>query len=251
MTTTTLPPPSGPSQPFWDVSILDAGYLTLPLRIVLDPLPQPTENNLSPDLKPLIPSFAFLLRHSHSPTRTPTLFDLSISPHCHGPYDPNGPLSPSALEWVKVFSPIATPATVPEILTKGGVQPKDIEHVMISHLHWDHIGDPRWFECADFIVGAGAKELLDTGYPHEPESGFKANLFPNSARRFYLSLRRGLHWVLSRTRTITSVMGRFILSIRRATSQVISTSLLVLRPPLTHLITGSTSLAIQPTTVIF
>lgn len=188
MTSTTLPPPTGPSQAYWDISILDTGHLTLPLRILIDPLPAPTPSNPNPNHYPLTPSLAFFLRHSHSPTGTPTLFDLSISPSAASPTANDGPLSPLALEGIKaLFSPLHIPLTVPDALTKGGVHTDDIEHVFLSHLHWDHIGDPRWFKRADFIVGEGARSLLDTGYPHDPNSEFKADLLPRDRTTFLSS----------------------------------------------------------------
>lgn len=49
---------------------------------------------------------------------------------------------------------------VEDSLTKGGVQPGEVDVVIISHLHWDHIGDARPFTKAEFILGAEGKGII-------------------------------------------------------------------------------------------
>lgn len=155
----------------------------MPLELFLDPPPKPTPEDPHPDLKPRVPALSFLLLHSKSATRTPIIFDLSIPPVCANPDLPNevpdSVLSPRGLERVKtIWSPIHIPITIPETLREHGMQEEDIEYVILSHLHWDHIGDPTWFEEAKYIIGNGGKELLENGYPRDPNSVFRANILP-------------------------------------------------------------------------
>lgn len=182
MPSTTLPPP-GPSQAYWDVSVLDTGHLHLPLFAFVDPLPSPTSTDPHPNLKPLVPALSFLLRRSQSADRTPIIFDLSIPPSVVNldlaRKDADGPLPPASLDRIEqLFAPIHLPTTIPEILREHHVEENDIEYVILSHLHWDHIGDTKWFKEAKFIVGNGSKALVDKGYPHDPHSGFKSGILP-------------------------------------------------------------------------
>lgn len=179
MPTLTLPSPSGPSQPYWDISVIDSAHLHCPLALFIDPLPAPTPTNPNPEHRPSIPVLSFLLRHSHFPNSRPTLFDASIAPSMLEPNADNSPIPPYVRNVVvPIFSPFRVSMSVPEVLARGGVQTDDIEHVILSHLHWDHVGDPSWFKRANFIVGEGGKTLLENGYPYQENSQFKANLLP-------------------------------------------------------------------------
>lgn len=54
------------------------------------------------------------------------------------------------------------------ILPKAAVLKAD---PVLSHWHWDHIGDPSTFPpTTDLIVGAGFKEAMLPGAPANPES---------------------------------------------------------------------------------
>lgn len=48
-------------------------------------------------------------------------------------------------------------------LRSGGINPSEIEFVILSHVHYDHHGDPEDFPGARFFVGHGAMELLSHG----------------------------------------------------------------------------------------
>ena len=37
-------------------------------------------------------------------------------------------------------------------LAKAGVKPEEIDIVVLTHLHWDHVGDVDKFPNAEFIV---------------------------------------------------------------------------------------------------
>lgn len=42
--------------------------------------------------------------------------------------------------------------------------------VCISHLHWDHWGDPTPFTSAEIVLGAESKRALENAYPANPDS---------------------------------------------------------------------------------
>ena len=48
-------------------------------------------------------------------------------------------------------------------LAAGGLTPNDIDYVILSHVHWDHIGTPSDFQDlrTHFIVGPGSLDLLN------------------------------------------------------------------------------------------
>ena len=51
------------------------------------------------------------------------------------------------------------------------MDPKDVTTIILSHVHWDHVGTPDDFPNAHFIVGSGTMHLLAHGggplYPAE------------------------------------------------------------------------------------
>jgi len=52
---------------------------------------------------------------------------------------------------------------VVEQLAKGDLKPDDIDAVMLSHVHYDHHGDPEDFPNSTFVVGHGALDVLEHG----------------------------------------------------------------------------------------
>ncbi|EDU45223.1 Lactamase-B domain containing protein [Pyrenophora tritici-repentis] len=76
--------------------------------------------------------------------------------------------------------PITTDPDVVKSLAKGGLSPDDIDYVIYSHVHWDHIGEPRDFPKSTFIVGHGALALLDGASIsfRGGHSFFESNLLP-------------------------------------------------------------------------
>ena len=56
-------------------------------------------------------------------------------------------------------------------IREGGVNLEDVEAVIWSHWHWDHIGDPSRFPAStDLIVGPGFREHMTPGAPISPDS---------------------------------------------------------------------------------
>ena len=57
----------------------------------------------------------------------------------------------------------------------------DIDIIMLSHVHWDHVGTPSDFVNAEFVVGSGTIHLLENGAPpHYPKEIFDPNLLPRN-----------------------------------------------------------------------
>ena len=60
---------------------------------------------------------------------------------------------------------------VDEVLLDAGVALQEVEAVVWSHWHFDHVGDlSRFPTSTKIVVGPGFKENLLPGYPANPES---------------------------------------------------------------------------------
>ncbi|TCD61671.1 hypothetical protein EIP91_008093 [Steccherinum ochraceum] len=145
MTTTSppLPPPTSPSQPYIHISALDAGHLDIEAWEILADAREEDNELLR------VPSLAFLLTHSVSGKKM--MFDLGIR---------------RASERTVEGEPnVLVPQTSEEALRKGGVDPGDVEVVVLSHLHWDHVGLASEYPNATFIVGPDCTHLIDEPHP--------------------------------------------------------------------------------------
>ncbi|KAI0535689.1 beta-lactamase-like protein [Xylaria digitata] len=100
-----------------------------------------------------VPSFSFLIQH---PTQNRTLaFDLVFE----------------RFMGRGIFT--AAPKDVREVLDIQGVDTKNIEGVVWSHSHFDHIGDVSTFEpSTKIIVGSGTKTAVFPGYPTNQAASF-------------------------------------------------------------------------------
>ncbi|KAF2463901.1 Metallo-hydrolase/oxidoreductase [Lindgomyces ingoldianus] len=108
------------------------------------------------------PSFSFLLEH---PSGRKLVFDLGIRRDYQNYSKMIVDYLPSTEYDIDVTK------NVIEILEESGVSGRDVEAVIWSHWHWDHIGDPSSFPAStDLIVGAGFKEAMLPGYPKNPDS---------------------------------------------------------------------------------
>ncbi|CRG84137.1 hypothetical protein PISL3812_01464 [Talaromyces islandicus] len=74
--------------------------------------------------------------------------------------------------------PIHTRPDAVESLRKGGLDPSDIDMVILSHVHYDHVGSPADFTRAMFIVGYGTRNLLEHGMKYHSAAHFEADLLP-------------------------------------------------------------------------
>lgn len=140
----------------------------MPLAQIIDTSPPGETSRL--------PCLAFLLKHS---SRQDTLlFDLGTRK------DWESASAPASLALIKKWYGVDVPQDVIDSLRKGGLEPADVTHVCISHMHFDHVGDPRAFTNATIIAGAATRELLTPGYPADPTSFFHHDVLPESRTRY-------------------------------------------------------------------
>ncbi|KAL6165943.1 hypothetical protein ACJQWK_09153 [Exserohilum turcicum] len=117
----------------------------------------------------------FLIQHVNQTTgkRTRLVFDLGLR------RDVNRYASPIQ-KHIETRQPLSTEPDVIKSLAKGGLKPEDIDYVIFSHVHWDHVGEPRDFPTSTFIVGHGALNLLKGTSPslRGGHSFFESDLLP-------------------------------------------------------------------------
>ncbi|PGH10922.1 hypothetical protein AJ79_05167 [Helicocarpus griseus UAMH5409] len=108
------------------------------------------------------PSFSFLLEH---PSGRKLVWDLGIRKDYQN-YSPKiAAYIPTTKYDIKVTH------NVVDILEENGIKGEEIEAVIWSHWHWDHIGDPSSFPpSTDLVVGPGFKEAMLPGAPANPDS---------------------------------------------------------------------------------
>ncbi|MCJ1301829.1 hypothetical protein MMC08_004630 [Hypocenomyce scalaris] len=163
-----LPPPS-PNQVYVQISALSSGWLTLPERLFV--------TNADPEKLVFTPSLSFLISHpspNSSKQTTNLVFDLSLKQNLS-----NYP--PAMHAHIANRQPITTTPDVATSLRAGGIDPTtDIDTVILSHVHWDHIGDPDHFPASTFVVGSGTLHLLEHGAPTYPAEIFDTHLLPSS-----------------------------------------------------------------------
>jgi glyoxylase-like metal-dependent hydrolase (beta-lactamase superfamily II) len=138
-------------QAFVTVHALSAGNLTLPERFFISPS--------SPIAIRTVPSLAFLIQHTSlagSPKTTRLLFDLGLR------REPSAYSAPIR-KHISTRQPMSTSPDVIASLAQGGLTPNDIDYVILSHVHWDHVGMPSDFADprTHFLVGPGSLDLLN------------------------------------------------------------------------------------------
>ncbi|KAF4997924.1 hypothetical protein FGRMN_3515 [Fusarium graminum] len=141
------------------VSIIDSSLRmsNLPLSLLMKPLMQ------GMDMMPTATTWSFLVE---SPSGKRALFDLGV------PKDPLHNFSPM---WVKTITEanlgLDVPKNVADILKDNGMQPSEIDTVIWSHHHFDHLGDVTTFPgSTELVVGPGFKKAFCPGYPADPDS---------------------------------------------------------------------------------
>ncbi|KAK5655059.1 hypothetical protein OQA88_5958 [Cercophora sp. LCS_1] len=150
-------------------SILPAGGETVTVKII-NPVnfgPAILHRFMAPAVPELnkfkdSPSFSFLIEH---PSGRKLVFDLGIRKD-YGNY------SPKITEYLPTTEyTIVIKQDVAGTLAEAGINLSDVEAVIWSHWHWDHIGDPSTFPpTTNLIVGPGFKEAMLPAYPANPDS---------------------------------------------------------------------------------
>ncbi|KAJ7171066.1 Metallo-hydrolase/oxidoreductase, partial [Mycena filopes] len=150
-TTPALPAPSA-NQAYMQISALQAGIIHIPVDLIIA-----GESRVRHEC----PVLSFYLKHSNSDRRF--IFDLGLRRDWESyPTEVKTKYGP--------LMPCEVPQSVAESLEKGGLDPAEIERVVISHLHFDHIGDCTPFTKATFILGGEGKDSIENGYPGNPLS---------------------------------------------------------------------------------
>ncbi|PYH92317.1 hypothetical protein BO71DRAFT_400663 [Aspergillus ellipticus CBS 707.79] len=151
------------------VHALDAGYLTLPERFFVQPL------DSDPDQRKTVPSLSFLIQHRSDPSgkRTRLIFDLGIR------RDPDL-YNDKIRQHLASRQPLDTHPDVIESLSLGDLTAPDIDFIIFSHVHWDHVGMPSDFPDSRFVVGNGSLDLLSGNNPmyNGSHSNFEPDLLP-------------------------------------------------------------------------
>jgi glyoxylase-like metal-dependent hydrolase (beta-lactamase superfamily II) len=140
------------------VHALNAGSLTIPEKFFVDPA--------DPDIKFTVPSLSFLIQHVTPEKTTRIVFDLGIRRDLS--------LYPDVLQkHIDSRQPITGEPDVVASLKEGGLNPDNIDYVILSHVHYDHVGYPADFSNpkTKFVVGPGALDLvsLSSAANHSPK----------------------------------------------------------------------------------
>jgi glyoxylase-like metal-dependent hydrolase (beta-lactamase superfamily II) len=164
----TLPAASA-NQVYVTISALESGQLTLPEKLFV--------TDADPDKYATVPSLSFLIRHpsqsSSGKDSTAIVFDLGVARDVTS-------YPPAMQTHIANRQPTIHHPDTADSLRAGGLEPaKDIDVVMLSHVHWDHTGTPSDFASAQFVVGSGTLHLLREGAPpHYPKELFHEDLLP-------------------------------------------------------------------------
>ena len=161
-TTPPLLPAPQPCQIYIKISALESGQLTLPESLFV--------SSPRPNHRATVPSLSFLVRH---PTHGNIIFDLGLARDVTS-------YEPAMQTHISNRQPTIHRPDTRDSLLKGGLDPaKDVDVVILSHVHWDHIGTPSDFPRAEFVVGSGTLHLLSHGAPpHYPAEIFDPELLP-------------------------------------------------------------------------
>ncbi|SPQ24134.1 2b39dff3-ee1e-4787-827f-2a7d9516924a [Thermothielavioides terrestris] len=111
-----------------------------------------------------VPIYCFLISHGDRHV----LFDLGVRKDWHH-------YAPKTVDLIRRTTRCRTDKNVSEILDEHaaltGVRSADIEAIIWSHHHFDHIGDPSTFPAStDLVVGPGVKAACWPAYPTNPHS---------------------------------------------------------------------------------
>ncbi|KAI0453535.1 Metallo-hydrolase/oxidoreductase [Xylaria acuta] len=133
--------------PTVQIHALSAGHFTLPEEQFVHPS--------SPGARKTVPSLAFLIQHKDPPSGDVTriVFDLGVRRVVERYSEP-------IQRHLDTRLPLTTDPDVVKSLRAGGLAPDDIDFVVYSHVHWDHVGEPQDFPRSTFIIGYGALDVL-------------------------------------------------------------------------------------------
>lgn len=109
------------------------------------------------------PTVAFLISHSQSGKKL--LFDLGCRKDFLNLPPPIAVVIDAKVPGIRVEKNLS------EVLIEGGTDLSSIDAAIISHHHYDHIGDPATFPTTmDLLVGPGFSEIALPGWPSNQNS---------------------------------------------------------------------------------
>jgi len=149
-------PPAQTHQNYVTLSTFPGGFITLPEKSFVSPS--------DGDIKRTVPSLAFLISHpgfgdASTTTTQPIrlMFDLGLRSAATKYSDKQQIHLQNRLPY------ILGPSIASQLLKGGLSAASDIDIVILSHIHYDHHGDPGEFPNSTFIVGSGSCEILKSG----------------------------------------------------------------------------------------
>ncbi|KAL1845652.1 hypothetical protein Plec18167_009139 [Paecilomyces lecythidis] len=161
-------PPTSPNETYVTISALEGGMLTLPESLFVA--------DADPKRKSTVPSLSFLIQHpsTNGGSSTKLVFDLGLKRDLTK-------YPPAQQAHISQRQPIETRPDVADSLRSGGIDPAhDVDYVILSHVHWDHVGTPSDFPNSKFIVGSGTIDLLKHGAsPYYPAETFDPVMLPH------------------------------------------------------------------------
>lgn len=152
----TMLPPAQADQNYVTLSMFPGGFITLPEKSFVSPS--------DGDIKRTVPSLAFLVSHpgfndlgerTAQPIRL--MFDLGLRSTATA-YSKE-----QQIHLQNRLPYILGPSIASQLLQGGISAASDIDAVILSHVHYDHHGDPNEFPKSTFIVGSGSCKILENG----------------------------------------------------------------------------------------